>query len=86
MTKLILRSWFEEIDVFPLAASCSRIQPIWTSEIKKVPISITKRHFPNIHHLGDINKVNDGEIPPVHFITFGSPCRNLSNKWMFFNF
>ncbi|MEK3889811.1 DNA cytosine methyltransferase [Bacillus sp. FSL K6-3431] len=49
------------------------------SEIEKAPISITKRHFPNIHHLGDITKVNGGEIPPVHIITFGSPCQNLSN-------
>ncbi len=26
-------------------------------------------------HLGDITKVNGGAIPPVHIITFGSPCR-----------
>ena len=29
-------------------------------------------------HLGDITKVDGGKIPPVHVITFGSPCQNLS--------
>ena len=40
--------------------------------------SITKRHFPDMAHLGDITKVDGGKIPPVHVITFGSPCQNLS--------
>lgn len=30
-------------------------------------------------HFGDITKINGGKIPPVHIITFGSPCQNLSN-------
>ena len=29
-------------------------------------------------HFGDITKVDGGKIPPVHVITFGSPCQNLS--------
>ena len=29
-------------------------------------------------HLGDISKVNGGEIEPVDIITFGSPCQDLS--------
>jgi hypothetical protein len=28
--------------------------------------------------LGDITKLDGGMIPPVHVITFGSPCQNLS--------
>jgi DNA (cytosine-5)-methyltransferase 1 len=28
--------------------------------------------------LGDITKLDGGTIPPVHVITFGSPCQNLS--------
>lgn len=79
MKKLTLGSLFDGIGVFPLAASRYEIQPIWASEIEKAPISIMKRYFTNIHHLGDITKVNGGEIPPVHIITFGSPCQNLSN-------
>lgn len=53
--------------------------PIWASEIEKHPISITKRHFPNMLHLGDITALDGGKIPAVHVITFGSPCQNLSS-------
>ena len=73
-----LGSLFDGIGVFPLAASRCGIRPVWASEIEKAPISITKRHFPDMAHLGDITKVDGGKIPPVHIITFGSPCQNLS--------
>ena len=43
---LTLGSLFDGIGVFPLAASRQGITPVWASEIEKVPISITKRHFP----------------------------------------
>ncbi|EGT3679397.1 TPA: DNA cytosine methyltransferase [Clostridioides difficile] len=75
---LTLGSLFDGIGVFPLAASKYGIEPVWASEIEKVPISITKKHFPNMLHLGDITKLHGGKIPPVHIITFGSPCQNLS--------
>lgn len=75
---LKIGSLFDGIGVFPLAASKYGITPTWASEIEKAPISITKRHFPNMIHLGDITKINGGKIPPVDVITFGSPCQNLS--------
>ncbi len=31
-----------------------------------------------MEHLGDITKIDGGKIEPVHVITFGSPCQNLS--------
>lgn len=64
--------------MFPLAASRNGITPLWASEIEKAPVSITKRHFPQMEHLGDITKLDGGAIPAVHIITFGSPCQNLS--------
>ncbi|MDQ0272753.1 DNA cytosine methyltransferase [Cytobacillus purgationiresistens] len=72
------RKLFDGIGVFPLAASRYGITPIWASEVEKAPISITKHHFPNMLHIGDITKINGGKIPPVDVITFGSPCQNLS--------
>ena len=77
MPDIKLGSLFDGIGVFPLAASRCGIRPVWASEIEKAPISITKRHFPDMVHLGDITKVDGGKIPPVHVITFGSPCQNL---------
>ena len=49
-----LGSLFDGIGVFPLAAVRCGITPVWASEIEKAPISITKRHFPDMAHLGDI--------------------------------
>lgn len=76
---ITLGSLFDGIGVFPLAASRHGITPIWASEIVPDAISITKRHFPEMEHLGDITKLDGGKIPAVHVITFGSPCKNLSS-------
>jgi DNA (cytosine-5)-methyltransferase 1 len=71
-------SLFDGIGGFPLASSRLGIIPIWASEIVPDCISITRRHFPNMKHLGDITKINGVEIEPVDIITFGSPCQDLS--------
>ena len=78
MPDIKLGSLFDGIGVFPLAASRCGIRPVWASEIEKAPISITKRHFPEMEHLGDITKIDGRKIEPVHVLTFGSPCQNLS--------
>ena len=78
MTALRLGSLFDGIGVFPLAAVRCGIEPVWASEIENAPISITKRHFPDMAHLGDVTKLDGRDLPPVHIITFGSPCQNLS--------
>lgn len=78
MSEITLGSLFDGIGVFPLAAARCGIVPVWASEIEVAPISITKHHFPGMKHLGDITKLHGGAIPPVHVLTFGSPCQNLS--------
>ena len=75
---ITLGSLFDGIGVFPLAAVRCGIRPVWASEIEKAPISITRRHSPDMAHMGDITKLRGGDLPPVHIITFGSPCQNLS--------
>ena len=80
MPDIKLGSLFDGIGVFLLAASRCGIRPVWASEIEKATISITKRYFPDIAHLGDITKMDGGKIPPVRVITFGSPCQNYSEE------
>ena len=75
---MTLGSLFDGIGGFPLVGTWFGIEPVWASEIEPSPISITKRNLPMMKHLGDITKVNGGEIDPVDIITFGSPCQNLS--------
>lgn len=70
MADIKLGSLFDGIGVFPLAASRCGIRPVWASEIEKAPVSITKRHFPEMLHLGDITKLDGGE-------TTSRPCDNL---------
>lgn len=70
MTALRLGSLFDGIGVFPLAAVRCGIEPIWASEIEKAPISITKRHFPDMAHLGDVTKLDGRDLPPVHIWSF----------------
>lgn len=71
---LKLGSLFDGIGGFPLVGTWYGIEPIWASEIEPAPIRITKRHFPNMKHLGDITKIHGNAIEPVDILTGGSPC------------
>ena len=66
-----LGSLFDGIGVFPLAAARCGITPVWASEIEKAPISITKRHFPDMAHLGDITRMDGGH-----------PARPCADLWI----
>ncbi len=73
-----LGSLFDGIGGFPYAASFYGIRALWASEILPECVSVTRRHFPDMEHLGDITKLDGRKIPPVDIITFGSPCQGLS--------
>lgn len=75
---MTLGSLFDGSGTCPLVATMCGITPVWASEIEPFPIAVTKAHFPEMKHLGDITKINGAEIDPVDIITFGSPCQNLS--------
>lgn len=75
---LTLGSLFDGIGAFPLVARRSGITPVWASEISPDAISITRRHFPEMIHLGSITDLHGGGIPPVDIVTFGSPCQDMS--------
>lgn len=71
-------SLFDGSGGFPLVATLCGIEPKWASEIEPYPIAVTRSRFPNMEHLGDVSKINGGEIEPVDIISFGSPCQDLS--------
>ena len=73
-----LLSLFDGSGGFPLAAVQCGITPIMASEVEPYPIAVTTSRFPQMRHLGDISKINGSQIEPVHIITFGSPCQDLS--------
>lgn len=76
--RITLGSLFDGIGGFPLCAVISGIEPIWAAEIEPACVAVTKQHFPNMQHYGDVSKINGAKIPPVDIITFGSPCQDLS--------
>lgn len=76
--QLTLGSLFDGIGGFPYAASFYGIRALWASEIVPECVSVTKRHFPDMEHVGDITKLDGHTLPPVDIITFGSPCQDLS--------
>lgn len=76
--QLTLGFLFDGIGGFPYAASFYGIRPLWASEIVPECVSVTKKHFPDMEHVGDITKLHGGKLPPVDIITFGSPCQDLS--------
>ncbi len=75
---LTLGSLFDGIGGFPLAAIRCGIVPVWASEIEKFPIEVTKHHFPDMLHVGDITKLKGCDLPTVDIVCGGSPCQNLS--------
>ena len=77
-TNLTLGSLFDGIGGFPYAASFYGIRSLWASEIVPECVSITRRHFPDMVHVGDITRLDGAKLPPVDIITFGSPCQGLS--------
>lgn len=63
---------------FDEAARMNGIKTLWCSEIEPFPIRVLRKNFPNAKQLGNISKVNGGEIEPVDIISGGSPCQDMS--------
>ena len=78
MQEITLGSLFDGIGGFPYAASLYGIRPLWASEIVPSCVSVTKKFFPDMAHVGDVTSLDGAKLPPVDIITFGSPCQGLS--------
>ena len=76
--KITMGSLFSGSGGFELAGSIFGIRPIWASEIEPFPILVTTKNFPEMKHLGDINKLNGADLEPVTIIAGGSPCQDMS--------
>ena len=77
-TVITMGSLFDGIGGFPLAAVRAGIVPLWASEIEAFPIEVTKNHFPEMLHVGDITKLKGSNLLPVDVICGGCPCQDLS--------
>ena len=75
---LTLGSLFDGIGGWCLAAQHNGVKPVWSSEIEKFPLAVTRIRFPDVKQLGDIREIDGGKIEPVDIICAGSPCQDLS--------
>ncbi len=75
---ITLGSLFDGSGGFPLAGALHGVVPLWASEVEPYPIAVTRSHFPQMKHLGNVTEIDGGKIPPVDVITFGSPCQSMS--------
>lgn len=71
---LTLGSLFDGIGGWQLAAVHAGVKPIWSSEIEKFPLALTKVRFPNTKQLGDVTKIDETKIEAPDILTAGSPC------------
>ena len=62
MDQLTLGSLFDGIGGFPYAASFYGIRTLWASEIIPECVSVTRKHFPDMEHVGDITKLPDCKL------------------------
>lgn len=76
--EITMGSLFSGSGGFELAGSIFGIRPIWASEIEPFPILVTTKNFPEMKHLGDINKLNGADLEPVTIIAGGSPYQDMS--------
>lgn len=55
------------------------IDKYYASEIDKYAISVSKKNYPDIIHLGDIKDIEAKDLPKIDLLIGGSPCQDLSN-------
>ena len=71
-------SLFSGIGGFEIAAQWHGCKVLWQSEIEPWAVQLLQKRFPDAVQLGDIKNIDGSKISPVDFITFGSPCKDMS--------
>ena len=63
-----------------------KVNKYYASEIEENAIKISKKNFPEIIHLGNINKIDLTKLPKIDLILLGSPCQGFSRQGKGLNF
>jgi DNA (cytosine-5)-methyltransferase 3A len=55
-----------------------KVKNYFASEIKKHAIEVTQYNYPDTIQLGDVTKINSGDLPKIDLLIGGSPCQDFS--------
>lgn len=55
-----------------------KVENYFASEVDKYAIKVTQTNHPSTIQIGDVTKVNVGDLPKIDLLIGGSPCQDLS--------
>ena len=55
-----------------------KVDNYFASEIDKYAMTIAKKNWPDIIHVGDVQKVKGADLPKIDLLIGGSPCQGFS--------
>lgn len=64
----------------------TEIDTYYASEVEESVIEVTKLHYPDTIHLGDVTKWREWDLPKIDLIIGGSPCQGFSRQGAGLNF
>lgn len=76
---LTVGSLFSGIGGLDLGLERAGMEVIWQSEIDPFASKVLKKHWPKVENLGDIKRIQWGDIVPPDVICGGYPCQPFSN-------
>jgi DNA (cytosine-5)-methyltransferase 1 len=64
------------LDLAVMAVTGARLA--WTAETDKYAAAVLARHWPDVPNLGDVAALDWATVPPVHLVSAGWPCQDIS--------
>ena len=71
-----LCSGYGGLDLAVAAVTGTRLA--WTAETDRHAAAVLARRWPGVPNLGDVTALDWAQVPPVHLVSAGGPCQDIS--------